>query len=476
MKLKIIKNYLYNLSYQLLSMIIPLITVPFILSKLTQTQIGINSYVCTNATYFTIVGMLGMKTYGTREIARVKHNPLEVTQKFWSCYSIQLTSHIISILVYTAVFSFLFPGYKDVYYLYLLLLLSSTIDISWFYQGLEDFKGLTRRNFIIKIISLILMFVLIKGPDDFNTYILILYIPEVLVNIFIWVYAWKKIKDGKPKFNIRKAFLRGTLAIFLTQFLSSIYSILDKSMVGFFANMEDLALYDNAQKLVRMIISIISSLSAVMMPRISMLISENRINEMKHNMKNSSYIMWTISIGMVFGIIGTMNNFSTWFFGEQYSNITHLLLLLSFVLLPVTGANLVAVQYLIPTGNEKPYTLSLLVAAVLDIVMNFILIPKFSAIGAAYSLLAAETIAFLIQILFFRKEMSLQLIFSEIYKPIIAGGAMYGVLILLSSMLSKTILSTVVLVITGIIIYFSIILLLNYGNFRGLFKRIRNAK
>lgn len=476
MKIKIIKNYIYNLSYQLLSMIIPVLMVPFILSKLTKEQIGVNSYVCTNATYFSIIGMLGMKTYGIREIAKEKHNPIKISSVFWHCYTLQLLFHILAITSYLFLFTVVFTEYKDIYYLYLLLLLASMIDISWLYQGLEDFKGLAGRSIAIKSLSVILMFLLIKGPEDFYTYIISIYIPEIIVNLSMWFHSWKRIGGEKQKFDISTSYLKGTFIIFSTQFLSSIYSILDKSMVGSFCTMESLALYDNAQKLIRMIIAIIASMSAVMLPRNSMLISENRAEEMRENMKQSSYVMWAISIGMVFGIFGTMYNFVPWFYGKEYYGIIDVLSVLAFMIVPVTGAHLVAIQYLIPSGNEKPYTISLIVAAVLDIVLNLILIPLFAAIGAAISLVTAESVSFFIQLIHFRKEMSLKIIFEGIYKPLIAGLCMFAVLFPVGRMLPTTVLYTLLLIIIGILIYILIIMVLNYGNFRRLLKKNGDEK
>lgn len=468
--MKIVKNYLYNVSYQLLAIIVPIITIPYITSTLTQTQIGINSFVQSNATYFVYLGMLGMDSYGCRKIAMIRDDKEKMSTKFFELYSIQFVLHLLSIILYSFIFLIIPNDNKVVYGLYLLYIFSSMLDVFWFYKGIEEFKTISIRNAIVKLVGMILIFLVVKSPADFYKYIVIIYLPQLFVQAYMWLNLKKHIDFKKSKFKIVFEDLKGALSYFLPFIASSIYLVLDKSILGILGSMDEVAIYDQSQKIIRIALTIISSISAVLMPQISNLFAKNDNDSIVQYMKKSSKYIWTFSFGMLFGINAISNNFVTWFYGEEYLSIINVFLISSLLFVIVGGANLVATQYLIPIGEQRLYTFALVISSIVNLVLNIALIPSIGMYGAAIASIFAELVGLLIEIYFANRTFKVRILFQEIWKPILCGILMFIVVYPLSLRFSPTIVNTTLLILLGSVIYLISIVMLKYLDLKSLLK------
>ena len=199
MKKSITKNYIYNLIYQVVVLILPLITAPYISRVLGAENIGIYSYTISIVTYFILFGSLGIAIYGQREIAYLQGKPGEYSKTFWEIVMLRFLTISISVLIFYFVFAQ--QGQYAVYYRILLLELFATcLDISWFFQGLEEFKKTVIRNTVVKIISIICIFTFVKTSNDLLKYFLIYVFSTTIGNISLWLYLPKYLK----KINIKK--------------------------------------------------------------------------------------------------------------------------------------------------------------------------------------------------------------------------------------------------------------------------------
>ena len=175
---QIFKNFMYNLSYQILSLILPIITVPYITRVLSQEVVGLNTVIQANCTYFALVGMMGVSILGPREIAKHQEDLSSLKDVFCKIYNIQFFFHIFALFIY-GIYCWTIHG-TMLHFLYLIYLISSATDISWFFMGIEDFKSISIRNLIVKLAAFILLFMFVQQDDDIGKYVLTLYLPQLI--------------------------------------------------------------------------------------------------------------------------------------------------------------------------------------------------------------------------------------------------------------------------------------------------------
>ena len=285
--MKVIKNYLYNLSYQILTIILPIITVPYVTRIFTSEDLGNYVFYSSIVNYFSLFAMLGVAVYGTKQIAAAS----DVSSTFWNIYAIQLIASLLALIAYViAVISI--PNMGGIIPIILgVVLFSKMIDISWLFAGKEDFKKITLRNTVVKLSGVISIFTLVKSSEDLYLYVFLIVIFDFLGQFVMWMPAKKFIK--RPSFNIKaiKKNLHPIVLLFLPQVAISLYVILDKTLLGILGSYSDVGIYEQGQKLISILITVVSSLGAVMLPRVANLLSEKKEKEAQ-NMVRFSFILY----------------------------------------------------------------------------------------------------------------------------------------------------------------------------------------
>ena len=347
--MKVIKNYLYNLSYQILTIILPIITVPYVTRIFTSEDLG--NYVFYNSitNYFCLFAMLGVGVYGTKQIAATK----DVNSTFWNIYAIQLITSILAIVVYViAVFSI--PQMAGVTQLILAIaLFTKMIDISWLFSGKEDFKKITLRNTVVKLSGVISIFTFIKSSEDLYLYVFLIVIFDFLGQFVMWVPAKKFIK--RPTFNkkVIKKNLHPIVLLFLPQVAISLYAVLDKTLLGILGSYSDVGIYEQGQRLTSILITVVSSLGAVMLPRVASLLSEKKEKEAQ-NMIRFSFILYNLIIfPMIFGLIAVNEVFVKLFLGENFQDVKYVLYIIVFNLMFIGWTNILGYQVLVARNKNK---------------------------------------------------------------------------------------------------------------------------
>lgn len=415
-KVNIKKNLFYNIAYQILIIILPLITTPYVSRVLGVDGVGTYSYTYSIAYYFCLFGMLGISNHGNRSIALVKKDKEKLSETFWNNYIIQLVASFSSLIVYLLFVLFIFDGNKTIAFIDSIFLLSYMIDISWFFFGLEQFKMTVTRNTIIKISTIIFIFMFVKESTDLWKYTMILSLGTFLSQLYLWFHLKKYIVFVKPNIEKVKNNIKPILLLFIPVISYSIYKVMDKIMLGSLSEISQVGLYENAEKAVGIPLGIITAFGTVMMPRISTLVGENDKDKI-NKYTNLSFKYFTIIVSaMTFGLVGISKVFSPVFFGKEFTNCAPLISGLSFTLIFLTWANIIRTQYLIPNKKDKPYIISMICGAVVNFIANCIFIPRLKAPGALIGTLLAEFIVFFVQFLYVRKEMA---VFENIKKNII---------------------------------------------------------
>ena len=462
--MKVIKNYLYNLSYQILTIILPIITVPYVTRIFTSEALG--NYVFYNSivSYFSLFAMLGIGVYGTKQIAAAS----DVSGTFWNIYAIQLIASILAIFVYViAIFSI--PQMGGVIPLIVgITLFAKMIDISWLFSGKEDFKKITIRNTVIRLIGVISIFTFVKSSDDLYLYVFLIVIFDFLGQFVMWVPAKKFIK--RPSFNtkIMKKNLHPIVLLFLPQVAISLYVVLDRTLLGLLGSYSDVGIYEQGQKLISILLKVVSSLGVVMLPRVANLLSERRDKEAR-NMVKFSFILYNLIIfPMIFGLIAVNEVFVKLFLGQNFQDVKYVLYVTVFNIMFVGWTNILGYQVLVVRNKNKEFMLSTTIPAFVSVAVNIAVIPFFGYIGASITSVVVEILVFAIQWYYSRNIINKNLLFNkDLAKIICSSLVMFGAVMLCKMTLGLDgIIGLIIYLAVGGISYLGMIFLLKTVNIR----------
>ena len=421
--MKVIKNYLYNLLYQILTIILPIITVPYVTRIFTSEDLGNYGFYNSIVSYFSLFAMLGIGLYGTKQIASAR----DVNSTFWNIYAIQLIASLISIFVYVIAILCI-PTMSGIIPLILFIsLFSKIIDISWLFSGKEDFKKITLRNTVVKVVGVISIFTFIKNSEDLYLYILLIVVFDFLGQVVMWVPAKKFIK--RPSFNMKimKKNLHPIVLLFLPQVAISLYVVLDRTLLGLLGSYSDVGIYEQGQKLTSIIYKIVSSLGVVMLPRVANLLSERRNKEVQ-NMVKFSFILYNLIIfPMIFGFIAINEVFVKLFLGKNFQDVKYVLYIIVFNIMLVGWTNILGFQVLVVRNKNKEYMLSTTIPAFVSVAVNIAVIPFFGYIGASITSVVVEILVFAIQWYYSRNIINKKLLFNkDLAKIILSSLVMFG--------------------------------------------------
>lgn len=466
------KNYIYNLSYQILILLTPFVTTPYISRVLEADGIGEYSFTVSVVTYFTLFASMGISTFAQREVSYRQEDKIGRSQVFWEVIFLRLISTTIFFFIYLVFV--LFQEDNTLYIILMINFLTLATDVSWLLQGMEEFGKLVFRNTILKFVNIALIFIFVKEKDDLILYAFFIAILGLLGNVIVFNFASKLI--CKPDFKSLKPFkhLRGVISLFIPTIAIQIYTVLDKTMIGIFTNSSENGYYSQAMTISKMVLVLVTSLGTVMVPRMGNYFSKNDTVKIKETMQRGYKFAWFASIPLCFGLIGISANFVPWFFGDGYLPVIPILSISSFLIIAIGISNVTGIQYLIPTKRQNIFTKTVIIGAVINLILNLILIPKFAAIGATIASITAEFSIAFIQFYYVRKEISVSQIFKNSIKYFIAGGIMLATLMYLNTILVSSIINTFVLVFIGAIIYFVALLIMKDEFFVENIKMVKN--
>ncbi len=462
--MKVIKNYLYNLSYQILTIILPIITVPYVTRIFTSEDLGNYGFYNSIVSYFSLFAMLGIGIYGTKQIAAAR----DVSSTFWNIYAIQLIASILALFVYVMTLLSI-PKMSGMVPIMLgIVLLTKMIDISWLFTGKEDFKKITLRNTMVKVAGVISIFTFIKSSEDLYLYIFLIVIFDFLGQFVMWIPAKKFIKRPSFDTKIIKKNLHPIVLLFLPQVAISLYVVLDRTLLGLLGSYSDVGIYEQGQKLTSILLTVVSSLGAVMLPRVANLLSERKEKEAQ-NMVKFSFILYNLIIfPMIFGLIAINEVFVKLFLGQNFQDVKYVLYIIVFNIMFIGWTNILGYQVLVVRNKNKEFMLSTTIPAFVSVAVNIAVIPFFGYIGASITSVVVETLVFAIQWYYSRNIINKNLLFNkDLAKIICSSLVMFGAVMLCKIMLGfDGIVGLVIYLVVGGISYLAMIFLLKTVNIR----------
>lgn len=458
MKKKSIKlNYIYNTSYQVLTLLTPLITTPYLTRVLGMKGIGISSFTGSIVAYFAMAAALGTLTYGNREISFYQDDRKNRSKLFWEIEFLSILTSLISLVAFGIFLLIQQPEYLGIFAIQSLTIISVAVDICWLLQGMEDFGKVALRNIIFRLLNIACIFIFVKGPDDVFPYVSFSVILTLLGHLSIWFYLPQYVDRPVLKELHPLRHLKGTFILFVPTIAISIYTQLDKTMIGLLSDVKQNGFYESALSLSKTILTLVTSLGAVMIPRMGYHYSRGEEKEMKELVYQSYHFVWFLGIPLCLGLASVAGNFVPWFYAKKNIALIPLLQILS-LLIPIIGlSNVTGIQYLVTVKKEKLLTISVCLGALTNCVCNIFLIPYLGARGAAISSVIAELSITIFQFILLRNELSFGRAISHSWKYLLAGGIMYLVLFFENKLFTPSILHTLVLVGTGAISYFVVL-------------------
>lgn len=450
--MKILKNYFYNAMYQIFVLLVPLITIPYISRVLGPRGVGINTLTSSVTQYFVLLANLGLTMYGQREIAYQRQNRLKLSKTFWEIEFLSIITATISMLAFL-IFLKTTNQYHVFYLAQSFLIIASAADISWVFMGLENFKITVLRNFLFKIISIILIFTVVKSKNDLLEYILIISISALIGNISLWPYLrlyLKKIKFHDMNLIIH---LKPAIALFIPQIAINIYSVLNKIMLGQLVSVESSGFFDSSDKIVRMVLTLLTALTTVMMPHVAHAYVNGQKKKINFYLMQSSYISLIVAVPMTFGLNAIAKDFVPLFFGNKFLPVIHVISIEAVAIIPIAIAGVLGVQYLIPLNRTNQYTKSIFIGAAVNILINFPLIHYFSASGAAIATVISESCVTLTQLFFVTKSINISKLFQDFGRILIASIFMFIAVKITGLFFDVSILKIVFQILIGIFTY-----------------------
>ena len=461
------KNYIYNLIYQVLTLLTPFITTPYISRILGAEGTGVQSYTNSVVQYFAILAALGTASYGQREIARHRDNKEERSRLFWEIELLCAVTTAACLVVWMGVIGFS-QAYRPYYAVLTLTLAAVALDISWFFGGLERYGLIVLRNLIIKAAGILMLFVFIKSREDLLLYVALIAATGFLGNLSMWGYLRHfLVKVDFKRLSIKRHF-KETLVYFVPTIATSVYTILDKTMLGWFTGDDKTqnGYYEYATGFVNMAKILILSYNAVVSARMSYLFAEERMEEIHRRAEESLSFVMLLAVPMAVGLAAISPGFVPWFLGPGYEPVIQLLYVCSPLVLVVGLSDCMGSLILTPSGQRAKSGKVIVAGSAVNFILNLLAIPRFGAAGAAGASVAAEVFITCMYLYLCRGYIGPRLLAACSVKRLAAAAVMFAAVRMLGDVLAPGPLMTFGQVCAGAAVYFLLLFFAGDGFLR----------
>lgn len=400
------RNFLYNILLNVSSVIFPLITAPYVARVLDPDGIGLANFANSYVGYFVLFALLGRNMYSVREVAKLRDNKATREEYVSQIISISAIHTVIATIIYIATV-FLVPQFAEnklIFFIAGFSLYILPLQIDWYFSGMENFGHITKRSLIIRTISIIALFLFVKSKSDLYIYMLLSVISSS--GNIIWNFILLKKEGIKPKFTVKglKRHYKPMLILFSSSVAISVYTMLDTVMLGFMSTYTETGYYSSATHLAKAMLAIVTSLSAVAVPRIAYYMKQGDYGHINDLVSKSLGIVSFLAIPMTVGLICIAPTFVPLFLGKEFYGAIIPLMIMSGIITAIGFNNLTGIQILIGLGLDNRFLQSVLVGTFSNFILNLIVIPIWGASGAAAASVIAETLILFASIYLVKKH------------------------------------------------------------------------
>lgn len=456
------KNAMLNVIKTAMTTVFPVLTYMYVSRIFGTTGMGQLSFSKSITAYFQLFSMLGIVNYGTSVIATHKNNEYKICESSKSLLLINIISmsvayvlFAITILYWTRVFE-----YRILLIIYGIQIFLQVVGVEWLYLGLEDYKYITIRTIIVQILSLFGMFVFVHKKTDLYVYAIIQVLSTGGANLFNFFHARKYLFKKNIKINISslKTYLTPIFTIFFMTLFANLFTQLDTSMIGLIKGDNAVGLYSAGDKLSSMIAGLIGAISMVVLPRVAFYKGNKRQDEINIILSSVVNIIFLLSIPISVGMFIYAKYIILWFSGKAFfpAIVTTKILSVRVLLAPINA--LFTLYYFLPIGKEKRSLIVTGAAAVLNLLLNSILIPTISYNGAAIATVSAEIIEFIIIIRLLKNDgIKCSFLLRDIYQYFIGAVGVIVVCYAIKMMIGNMYIEVTLGIFVSSIIYFIIL-------------------
>lgn len=396
------KNFIWQTLYQIMSLILPLVTSPIISRSLQAEGLGTYSYINTIVSYFVIAANLGIYKYGIRTIATVRDDKNKLNKVFWEIWNLHKIIAVLIGIVYIVI-CITIKTNKLFYIIMFFSYIGGVININWLFFGIEEFKKIAIRDMFIKVLTFILIIFFVRLENGLFYYFIINAVSNLVSNLIYWFMYKQYIWKIKIKFGGLLKHLRPMLILSVPVLLETLYTSMDKVMLGYMCSKSEVGYYENADKAL-IARTVIYSITTVLLPRMANLLAKKDNEEFNRLMKQATAITILLSSAFAFGTAAIAKEFSVIFWGQNFEKCANLIIVMALAMPAVVLSREIREQYLIPANKDNEYILSAASGAVCNFVINLILIPQIGSLGAAIATFISEYIVLSVQMFVVRKE------------------------------------------------------------------------
>lgn len=459
---KLLTNYFYNILYQIFTLLVPLITVQYT-TRILGDALGVNAFSGTVVQWFVIFGIMGINNYGIKTIGAKRDDRKVLSKTFVEIFFMQRVNMLIALIVYLSFILFSSLEYRIIYFIQALTIIATMFDISWFYLGVEDFKINSLRNIIVRTIGIILIFIIVKSPNDLWKFVLINAGMAILGQLVMFIQLPKYI--DYVKVDIKEAYhnhFKENLILFIPQLATSVYNILDQTLVGLLAVDWEAqsAYYQQAIRFVRMFLYLITSIGAVIMPRISNIYHKGDIQQVNDYLSATLKLALYLAIPIMFGTAAVAPSLIPWLMDSSFGVVSKLILIACPIIILVSLSNVFGIQYLLPTGKTKAYSFTVVLGALVNLISNIILIPRYGALGACVSIVLAEASVTISQMILIKGKLNLNYNIKSLFIYLIDGILMFFITYYIGVLLGPSLKTNIIQIVVGVAFYLGVLTLL----------------
>ena len=392
-------NIFWNILRVGSNLLFPLITFPYASRILGTDGIGLFNYALSIASYFTLFGALGFNVYGVREVASVKEDAKKLEEAVNSIFTANVITTAIVYILYLIACIWIAGSNFWIYFVIGFSILFSCIGFEWFYQGIEDFKFVTIRTLIVRAVSAVCLFIFVKTPSDLIIYSIITIGATFGNNILNYLRIWKYIHLRLTSVGIW-THVKGASVLFIGTIAVSLYNNMNNILVGALSDMSSVGIFSTGNKVVHMVLTVISAISMSIIPRTAYLINNKSKDEVTEFQRKSINLILYLALPLTAGLAIFSKPIILLFAGDQFAPASSVLLILSLLIVIIPLSSFLGYQVLIPNHEEKYGNYAVITGSVINLVLGFILIPRYTYIGVAVSVIVTETVITLLHFIY----------------------------------------------------------------------------
>ena len=447
------KNMIFQFLYQGLILFIPLVLSPYLTRTLQETAIGVYSYTNSIAYYFVILAMLGISRHGQRVISQSSDDEMSLRRNFWSLFTVHVLISIVVLFSYL-LFVKLFVREDILIYLIQTFYVASAIfDITWLFYGLENFKSVVVKNTVVKVAECVLIFVLVRSPDDLWKYTLISTVGLLLGQIVMLPQVIKLVPPIRFTLKDVLIHIKPLLVFSISVIAVSLYTVFDKTLLGIMTNKDNVAFYEYSNKIITIPKTMLGVVGTVMFPRACKLAAQGD-NEGQRKYINYSFLLTSIiGIGSIMGLCAISNLFAVIYFGSSFAICGYIIIALSPLIFIIGIGDIIRTQYMIPNHLDKQFNICILLNALVNIVLSISLIPIIGIYGAVVGTVSAELFGIVYQFIICRKFIKYRDIVSIAFPFVCFGLIMFLVIKMMQNFLVNGLISLLIEMLVGGFIY-----------------------